>query len=599
MTLKLPYPELLIIPLSKWKKYFPSLGQKIQLRIESELVENSLLFDKDWYLAQYPDVASSGVNPLTHFLLSGAQEGRNPSALFNIEWYVTQYPDALKSSVNPLVHYLIKGAAKGYHPNPLFDTNWYLQHYPEAAEAINPLTHYVSLGAAKNYDPSPFFSTKDYLYQCPDIELTKINLLAHYFGRGTSWLAKMMPGAAANGALTPKPSALVPLADGKAKLLFVGHDASATGAPVLLLNVIRSLKESFGIEVAIILLTGGPLERDYRALGTTYIVDKDYRDDKDYKRFRQLVLSLWNSGYTWAFCNTAVTGKCTEMLYQAGFTIVCAIHEMRSVISALKIEEECKTIARYAHKVIFPANRVRADFEQIGGALGIRAIVNPQGLLKLPSAVPCAKERVCELLHIPPGSNLIVAAGLGDLRKGFDLYLQLARELGARDSRYHFIWVGNIAHTMAPWFAHDIDTAILRRCFHHMPYTDELPLYFQSADVFVLPSREDPFPNVVLDALVVGVPVVAFDDCGGYVDLLASKNNGELVPYGDIKAMADATERVTNDPAMHTIEAKKEREAYILSQYDFQHYAARILELFADRIEPAGRGSLACSMLSH
>jgi len=554
-------------------------ARQYKLHSQIKLLAKSQLFDKDWYIEQYPDVAGSGVDPLVHYLLSGAAEGRDPHPLFNTHWYLEKYPDVAGSGMNPLAHFLLKGAAAGYDPNPLFDTDWYLKQYPDVAgREINPLHHYLVTGAAQNNDPGPLFSTKGYIDRYPEVSRSAINPLASYLRHGTIWLEKRLTDRMGPTLRFDSTRASVPVK--KLKLLFIGHDASSTGAPVLLLNIMRSLKESFNIEAAVILLTGGPLETDFAQLAPTYLVDKDYRVDKDYKRFKQLALQLWKQGYTSAMCNTAVTGKCAEILYQAGFMVLSVIHEMDSVIRALKVEDECRTIARYAHQVVFPANIVRSDFETFSGSLGTRAIINPQGLLKPPVEILGAKERVCDLLNISYDSILVLAAGVGDLRKGLDLYLQVARQIGLQDRRFHFIWVGNIAHDAEVWFKQDIDSELLRRCFHHIPFTAELSLYLQSANVFVLTSREDPFPSVVIDALAYGIPVIAFDKCGGYVDLLASKLNGKLVPYGDMQAMTGAIQRIATDKTMLTAEAKRERSKPIIEQFDFKHYTSNLLQLF-------------------
>ncbi|ATE64031.1 sulfotransferase family protein [Rhizorhabdus dicambivorans] len=47
------------------------------------------------------------------------------SGLFDIGWYLETYPDAASSGLDPIEHYLTVGAAKGYNPNPLFDTGFY------------------------------------------------------------------------------------------------------------------------------------------------------------------------------------------------------------------------------------------------------------------------------------------------------------------------------------------------------------------------------------------------------------------------------------------------------------------------------------------
>lgn len=77
-----------------------------------------MLFDPDWYLRTYPDVAAAGVDPLRHYLQFGAAEGRDPSPLFCTRWYLDTYPDVAQAGINPLQHYLSHGAAEGRLPVP-------------------------------------------------------------------------------------------------------------------------------------------------------------------------------------------------------------------------------------------------------------------------------------------------------------------------------------------------------------------------------------------------------------------------------------------------------------------------------------------------
>jgi FkbM family methyltransferase len=80
---------------------------------DERLVRASPLFDPAWYLAEYPDVAAAGLDPLEHFLTRGRREGRNPSAAFDTAAYMTRYPDVARSGLNPLAHYLRKGRKEG------------------------------------------------------------------------------------------------------------------------------------------------------------------------------------------------------------------------------------------------------------------------------------------------------------------------------------------------------------------------------------------------------------------------------------------------------------------------------------------------------
>lgn len=70
---------------------------------------------------------------------------------------------------------------------------------------------------------------------------------------------------------------------------------------------------------------------------------------------------------------------------------------------------------------------------------------------------------------------------------------------------------------------------------------EEIPTWMAAADVFVLPSRREGCPNVILEALASGRPVVA-SKVGGIPELVRDEN-GILVPAGDPGALVDALDR--------------------------------------------------------
>ena len=76
------------------------------------------LFDRDWYLSQYPDVRDGAIDPYDHFLRYGAAEGRDPSPTFDTQWYLKENADVRESGINPLVHFYRHGAAEGRDPRP-------------------------------------------------------------------------------------------------------------------------------------------------------------------------------------------------------------------------------------------------------------------------------------------------------------------------------------------------------------------------------------------------------------------------------------------------------------------------------------------------
>ena len=59
-------------------------------RGDVRLIEKSGLFDREYYLREYPEVAQSGLDPITHFITIGAKEGKNPSPYFDTVYYAAQ-----------------------------------------------------------------------------------------------------------------------------------------------------------------------------------------------------------------------------------------------------------------------------------------------------------------------------------------------------------------------------------------------------------------------------------------------------------------------------------------------------------------------------
>lgn len=71
-----------------------------------ELVRNAPVFDADWYLKTYPDVAVLEMDPAEHYLWVGADLGRNPSPSFDAVDYLAKRPRVAASGVNPVIHWV-------------------------------------------------------------------------------------------------------------------------------------------------------------------------------------------------------------------------------------------------------------------------------------------------------------------------------------------------------------------------------------------------------------------------------------------------------------------------------------------------------------
>lgn len=103
---------------------------------------------------------------------------------------------------------------------------------------------------------------------------------------------------------------------------------------------------------------------------------------------------------------------------------------------------------------------------------------------------------------------------------------------------------------------------------------ERLSLIYSSADIFLLPSREDNLPNVMLESIACGTPVIAFR-AGGATDVIEDGKSGYLVPTYDTSAFASKLEEALGDEeslskmslfciefAKENFSLKKQAEAY-------------------------------------
>lgn len=92
---------------------------------------------------------------------------------------------------------------------------------------------------------------------------------------------------------------------------------------------------------------------------------------------------------------------------------------------------------------------------------------------------------------------------------------------------------------------HNLQNVVLLPGFVSNPYP-----YMRRSAVFVLPSRWEGLPGVLIEALYCGLPIVATDCPGGTREILSNYSYGKIVPVGNVKALSDAIKSVINGKAL-------------------------------------------------
>lgn len=90
---------------------------------ESERALVRSFFDTDFYLKKYPDLRhATKIDPLTHFMVFGWRELRDPSPNFSTSFYLATNPDVRDAGINPFLHFVAHGRAERRDPVPYFET---------------------------------------------------------------------------------------------------------------------------------------------------------------------------------------------------------------------------------------------------------------------------------------------------------------------------------------------------------------------------------------------------------------------------------------------------------------------------------------------
>jgi len=145
-----------------------------------------------------------------------------------------------------------------------------------------------------------------------------------------------------------------------------------------------------------------------------------------------------------------------------------------------------------------------------------------------------------EELDIPKDAFVVGGCGTMDWRKGVDLFIQVAnRTVRYMDNRdIYFCWIGGcLSRRTCIEYHYEVEQLSLRGHLFFLGEVADTAPYMAELDLFLLTSREDPFPLVMLEAARQGVPIVCFEGGGGGTEFVDDMV-GAKVPMLDVTEMA-------------------------------------------------------------
>jgi glycosyltransferase involved in cell wall biosynthesis len=154
-------------------------------------------------------------------------------------------------------------------------------------------------------------------------------------------------------------------------------------------------------------------------------------------------------------------------------------------------------------------------------------------------------------------------SGLFEYRKGADIFVDLARSFARED--VHFVWIGSLPNRGFDYFlTRVIEEHRLLNVHLVGKQTNDYYNYLSCCDGFVLTSREDPFPLVMIEAAALGKPIVSFNS-GGVKEFVVP-GTGEVIDSWNTNDLAGAMTHSMSGTTTFDAQLSKERaEAFDIS----------------------------------
>lgn len=363
------------------------------------------------------------------------------------------------------------------------------------------------------------------------------------------------------------------------KILFISHDASRTGAPILLLNLVKLIHSIGEYEVNFLLKNGGDLENDFKSLAPTFCLYGQKKQNRFFRnRFfkKKLIIedSLFLNQYDYIISNTITNGDILGIIrvnYKGA--IITYVHELFMASKTFTNSTNVLKVIQNTDMFCVPSALVKEflikDFN-----------VSEYKTFLLPYYIERAQilERPTD---IKPKQFIIGGCGTIDWRKGPDLFLQVAQQFFLKypDISILFKWRGATKGIELERLNYQIEKANLTNKVFFDLATDTLDSFYNEIDLFLLTSREDPYPLVVLEAASFAKPTICFDEVCGSIDFINKSDGGVVVPFLDIPAIVSSI-LLLYENELHRKKKGENAKCFLLDTHSNKKYVySKFIEL--------------------
>jgi glycosyltransferase involved in cell wall biosynthesis len=350
------------------------------------------------------------------------------------------------------------------------------------------------------------------------------------------------------------------------RVLFVSHEASRTGAPIFLLELLTWIRRNTDIRATTLVLRDGPLTPLFGAVSDVEVlrtsltrttiesglsrVNADVTQRVFRRRIRRGVRHL--DHHDLVYLNSIVSARVLPVLDPAT-PVIAHIHELERGQRAIPGLDDHALLVRRANRFIAVSEGVRKTIEARNAMARIDVV---PGFIDATAVTASMSDDTADdsaslrlSFGLPESGQVVLGVGQATWRKGIDLFLQLALAVRSRIDLPNpptFVWVGDTDGPAGVDAAWDHARAGLTDAVKFVGIQSDMSRWYKVADLIALTSREDPFPLTVLEAAAYGRPTVCFRDAGGAPEFTRN-DAGVAIPYLDVPAMAREVASLLSD----------------------------------------------------
>jgi glycosyltransferase involved in cell wall biosynthesis len=193
----------------------------------------------------------------------------------------------------------------------------------------------------------------------------------------------------------------------------------------------------------------------------------------------------------------------------------------------------------------------------------------------IPNVIEMKKFSLSDALKKDNNLNIGILGGMGNFRKGLDILIKAVSLLKDMELTVHIGGDGKYLNTFKE-MAKELDIA--GKCiFYGEIKPESIQDFYSKLDFYVLPSRDETFGVVVVEAMACGLPVIA-TKCGGPEEII-TKETGVLIDKENPQELARAIRSVAGNLGSYNRKAIRD---YVLEKYSPDLFVASISEVYQE-----------------